>query len=124
MGRFAPKDGSLVIPRVKIEYAEALEKVLPGLGMGIAFQPRADFGNLFERNAEPIYIGAVTHKTFLEINETGTEAAAATAVIMLTGAAPSRQDRFDMMVDRPYLVAIRDDQTGMLLFLGAILDPQ
>ncbi len=68
-------------------------------------------------------IDEVKHKTFVEINEEGTEAAAVTSIGMIRMTmAPQRN--FSMIVDRPFFCAIRDNQTGMLLFMGAIVDPE
>ena len=72
--------------------------------------------------AEPVAISKVIHKTFLEVNEEGTEAAAATAVEMTRSL--SRDPPFSMIVDRPFFCAIRDDDTGSLLFMGSIMEPQ
>lgn len=122
MGQFAPRRGSVVVPKVKLEYKADLERILPGMGMAIAFDPtRADFSGLLQTD-EPLYIGTVKHKTFLSIDEDGTEASAATMVAAMAGSArPS--DPFTFVADHPFLVAIRDETTGTLLFLGAILDP-
>jgi len=64
-------------------------------------------------------ISKVIHKAFVEVNEEGTEAAAATALTMVMGLMP----RFRMIVDRPFFCAIRDNETGVLLFMGFVLDP-
>jgi len=79
---------------------------------------RADFA---EMTPPPAFISKVKHKTFLEVNEEGTEAAAATVVRMLMGG-PSQE--FNMIVDRPFFCAIRDNETGTLLFMSSIVDPQ
>jgi serpin B len=122
LGQLTEREGALVLPKVKLEYATVLNQSLTDLGMGPAFDAaQADFGNLLD--GQKTWISRVLHKTFLDINEKGTEAAAATAVGMAGSAAPAK-DRFTMIVDRPFLLAIRDDQTGAILFLGAIVDPQ
>jgi serpin B len=68
----------------------------------------------------PLVISDVIHKTFVEVNEEGTEAAAATAVDMVRGMPPRR---FTMIVDRPFFMAICDDRSGAVLFAGVIADP-
>ena len=89
------------------------------MGMGLAFLPGADFSQMSEM---PPYITKVIHKTFVEVNEAGTEAAAATAVMMVKGMPP--KNRFQLRVDRPFICAIVDNQTGAILFMGSIVDPQ
>jgi serine protease inhibitor len=106
------------LPKFTIEYATRLNDALKELGMAVAFDPcRADFGNMF--GSSGFYIDDVRHKTFVEVNEEGTEAAAATSVgVGLTSARPS------IVVNRPFLFAIRERLTGTILFLGKILDPR
>ena len=112
------REVDLTLPRFKAEYSASLKKPLADLGMGAAFGPNADFSPM---GLGGDFIGDVLHKAGLEVNEEGAEAAAATA-ITLTRAAPEPPVR--LTFDRPFLVAIRDDATGALLFLGAIRDPQ
>lgn len=123
--QFAPKEGRITLPKVKLSYGAELSDPMKALGMGLAFQHgAADFGNLFEQNTEDLAIGFILHKTFLDMNEEGTEAAAVTVVGVTATSAPAPSSRFDMLVDRPYFIAIRDDQTGAILFMGSILNPQ
>jgi len=116
----------VALPRFKVEYEKQLNEALTRRGMGIAFDgERADF-RLMAETMENIFISQVKHKTYIDVNEEGTEAAAATSVEMKTTAAPMEEDEpppFEMIVDRPFILAIRDDQTGALLFLGAIVEP-
>ena len=71
-----------------------------------------------------LFINEVIQKTYVEVNEEGTEAAAVTSVGMrLTAAMPGEFEKFSMVVDRPFLCAIRDMESGTILFLGAITDP-
>ena len=92
--------------------------------MGIAFdQRRADFSGMIADGKPSANIDEVKHKTFVEVNEEGTEAAAVTSIGMVRLAmAPQRN--FSMIVDRPFFCAIRDNQTGALLFMGAIIEPE
>jgi serine protease inhibitor len=113
--RFKKSDGYLALPRFKIEYGTELSSHLARFGMGVAFSSQADFSALTE---EPVWIKLVQHKTFLEVNEQGSEAAAATAVTIVAAAMFSR--RFEMRVDRPFFCTIQDSSTGTLLFVGQI----
>jgi len=94
---------------------------LVGLGMGIAFQAdRADFSRLSKM---PAFISSVTHKSFIKVDEEGTEAAAATAVEIKVTSAPVRPEPKVFRADRPFLYAISDTQTGAIVFLGYVADP-
>jgi len=123
MSRFAMKQGSVAIPKLKLEYEKKLNDALTMLGMGVAFTGEADFDGLFANNPEKLFISYVKQKTYLDMNEKGTEAAAVTVVAVPTGA-PAPQERFALVADRPYFIAIRDDRTGAVLFVGSIVDPQ
>lgn len=112
--------GSISLPRFRAEYEASLNDALSALGMGIAFSDRADFSNLCDDAAR---ISEVKHKTFVEVNEEGTEAAAATMVGIVATAAPMHPP-FRMVVDRPFFCAIRDNETGTVLFMGVIVDPE
>jgi serpin B len=116
-------EGNIVLPRFKLEYEIVLNHTLKALGMATAFDPqRANFGEMYSKSAGPnIFIGEVKHKTFVEVNEEGTEAAAVTSGGMhLTSFAPP----FNMTVDRPFFCAIRDNQSGSILFMGLIVEPK
>lgn len=100
--------------------AVSLKKLLTGLGMTDAFDPtKADFSAIAKNDA--ISISDVLHKAFIRVDEDGTEAAAATAVIGVATSAP--QKIVTLTIDRPFVFAIRDDATGTILFLGRELSP-
>ncbi|MEM8534857.1 MAG: serpin family protein [Chloroflexota bacterium] len=124
MRRFNVKEGSIVLPRFKLEYEADLNDVLATLGMGIAFDAqKANFKRMgvFQEN---LFVSQIKHKAFVEVNEEGTEAAAVTAGVMrLTSMMPGPAP-FRMIVDRPFFCAIVDDQTGAILFMGAIVEPK
>jgi len=123
MKQFTQTDGSIAVPRFKVEYEVGLNDALKALGMGIAFDAnRADFSGIVQ-GSERAYISRVKHKTFAEVNEEGTEAAAVTSVEMRTTSARV-QKTFQLIVNRPFLCAIRDNRTGTVLFVGSITDPQ
>ena len=120
---FTEKKGEVVLPRFKIEFEQSLNAALKQLGMGVAFTPGADFSKMIV----PPFTAAISevlHKTFVEVNEEGTEAAAVTGVKMMMTAMPRPEDKFSLVCDHPFLCAIRDDVTGSVLFLGAIYDPK
>lgn len=121
MKTFSKREGSIQLPRFKMEYEIQLKKSLSALGMGIAFDPlKADFSNLSETSTR---IDEVKHKTFVEVNEEGTEAAAVTSIGIRATSAQMEVAPFSMTVDRPFFCAIRDNKTGEILFMGEIVNP-
>jgi serpin B len=108
------------LPKFSLDYAIRLNDVLKALGMEEAFDPcRADFSNMFVVSPDRrFWIDDVRHKTFVDVNEEGTEAAAATSVGIGTDSAPLR-----ILVDRPFLFAIRERFSGTILFMGKIMNP-
>ncbi|UCC75280.1 MAG: serpin family protein [Gemmatimonadota bacterium] len=100
------------LPKFQLEYEITLNDVLIALGMGVAFGPGADFSKI----APGIWIGQVKHKSFVEVNEEGTEAAAVTSVSMIDSAPPS------FWVNRPFVFAIREKFSGTILFMGLVAE--
>lgn len=115
-GRLAPREVDVEVPRFKIEYQTSLVDALSALGMGVAFTDAADFSRI--RAAGGLKIDDVIHKTFVEVNEEGTEAAAVTAVVIVETSAPIPQV---FRVDRPFVFAIRERHSGTVLFLGKVM---
>jgi serine protease inhibitor len=112
---------NLGLPKFTYECAFSLNEALTNLGMTDAFDPaRADFSGM--DGARDLYISQVLHKAFVSVDEKGTEAAAATAVIMEMASAPMGEP-ITFTVDRPFIYMIRDQQTGTILFLGRVMDP-
>jgi serpin B len=111
----------LYMPRFKYEYKRNLNEDLANLGMGIAFDPyNADFSNISDDIG--LYITDVLHQTFIETNEEGTEAAAATVVII--GSAVSIGPTMPVInINRPFLYFIRETTTGTIVFMGQVTDP-
>jgi serpin B len=107
----------LSLPKFTLEYEITLNDVLKALGMEEAFTGAADFTNLY-RGPERAFITEVKHKTFVDVHEEGTEAAAATSVAIGLTSAPQ-----SVYVDRPFVFAIRERHSGTILFLGKMLDP-
>ena len=119
MQEFTNINGNIEIPRFKIEYEVELQNTLTALGMaGIFDSSKADFSGMTTDN--DVAVDSVTHKTLVEVNEEGTEAAAVTS-IQLTRAS---RLAFQMNVNRPFFCAIQDNTTGTILFMGTIVDPQ
>ena len=96
-----------------------LKDALATLGMPLAFSEAADFTAISAR--EHFVIDNVAHEAFISVDEEGTEAAAVTAVLFTSVSAPLTVA--EITVDRPFLFAIRDDETGAILFMGRVLDP-
>lgn len=107
------------MPKFRLEYEILLNDVLKALGMEVAFTGAANFSKI--RPEKDLYISTVKHKTFVDVNEEGTEAAAATSVgfglVNVVGPGP-------FLVDRPFLFVIRERFSGAIIFMGKILDPQ
>jgi serpin B len=116
----ASRQVDLALPRFEAETKVDLVELLSALGMPLAFDPgQADFSGMTAD--EQLFISNVIHQANISVDEKGTEAAAATAVVMDTTAAPAGEVRF--RIDRPFLFVLRDVPTGAVLFLGRILDP-
>jgi len=121
--------GIITLPKFKLRYSETLNDSLTGLGMSIAFDAnKADFLGMLPSNSHanpPPYISKVIHKTTLDVDEKGTVATAVTAVVMAPGGLNMSPPApmFVMRIDHPFFVAIADNNTGVLLFLGTVVDP-
>jgi serpin B len=117
-----PDDVAVTLPRFKVIAQFELKRALTELGMPLAFSPgQADFSGIAQ--GVPLGLSTVIHKAFVEVNEKGTEAAAATgAVIALTSARIPREPKV-FRADHPFFFVIRDNQTGTLLFAGRVVNP-
>lgn len=114
------------LPKFEFEFGASLAQTLQTMGMADAFDPkRADFTGMVDGTPPgPLSIGDVLHKAFIGVDENGTEAAAATIVEVGVGsAAPDETEPPEVRIDRPFIFAIRDTQTGTLLFLGRVMNP-
>ena len=122
INRFGMRRGSIQLPRFKFDYDVQLNAALKALGMEEAFD--ASRANFSDMTSASVKIDEVKHKTFVEVNEEGTEAAAATSVRVSLTSARMPEEPFQMLVDRPFFCAIRDNQTGTVLFMGSIREPK
>ncbi len=111
---------ALTMPKFTFESEFNLNEALAGMGMVSAFGEGADFSGM--TGGRDLFISDVVHKAFVSVDEAGTEAAAATAVIMVESAAVI-DEPVEMKVDRPFLFLIRDDANGTILFAGRVLNP-
>jgi serine protease inhibitor len=115
-----PTRVDLSMPKFGIETKTGLADALAALGMPLAFDPdKADFSGM--TTAEQLYVAAVIHQANIDVDEKGTEAAAATAIGMNATSLPA--EVVALKVDRPFLFALRDVPTGAILFLGQVTDP-
>jgi serine protease inhibitor len=117
---FRSTEGTLTLPRFTVEYSVELRQPLQSLGMKAAFDPRtADFSGI----GQGLFISAARQKTFIEVNEEGTEASAVTGIGMSLTALRPRSEPFEMIVDRPFVFMIEDRPTGTILFMGVLFHP-
>jgi serpin B len=119
-------DVQLYLPKFSFEFDAALSDLLQSLGMTDAFDGNlADFtGMIGDPSADPLFISDVLHKAFIAVDEDGTEAAAATVVIMEGASAMEDEpEPVEVRIDRPFVFTIRDAETGTVIFLGRVLDP-
>lgn len=109
------------LPKWEASYsADNLKENLSDMGMGITFKNRADFSEVFE--SESTKISQIKHKTYIKVDEEGTEAAAATSIGMVTTSMPATPIE-EMKVDRPFIYLITERNTGAVLFIGTMDDP-
>ena len=113
------KPVELTLPKWEYESSFMMKETLQAMGMPIAFTEAADFSGM--TGNRDLYIADVVHKAFVSVDEAGTEAAAASAVIMKLTAMPT--DVATVTVDRPFIFLIRDIETGAILFFGRVVNP-
>jgi serpin B len=114
-----PAQVALTMPKFEFDSEFSLKDTLAEMGMPIAFSDDADFSGMTGNLG--LAISDVLHKAFVSVDEAGTEAAAATAVIVGETAAPGQQ--VEVTIDRPFTFLIRDIETGAVLFVGRVLNP-
>jgi serpin B len=122
LSKLRSREVATYIPRFKLECSFGLEPTLEALGMKRAFSPEADFTGISAHRG--LYISAVLHKAFVDVNEEGTEAAAATGVFMTKSrVARPPQTPPVFRADHPFLFLICDTQSGAVLFMGRVANP-
>ena len=122
MKNFRIMPGDLKLPRFKVEWDSKLNEALKSLGMAEAFDStRANFSQMAELNGGNVFLSEVRQKSWCEVNEEGTVAAAATSA--RASVASFQPQRFSLKVDRPFFFAIRDNRSGVVLFMGSITNP-
>ncbi len=109
----------LTMPKFEFESSFGLKKTLTAMGMPVAFSASADFSGM--TGNPDLFIGEVLHKAFVSVDEAGTEAAAATAVVMELTAMPG--EPVEVTIDRPFIFLIRDIESGTSLFVGRVVNP-
>jgi len=118
ISQLAVKKTDLSFPRFKYEYRKELKDILSGMGMTIAFTDAADFSNISDID---LLISFVLHQAFIETNEEGTEAAAATITGISTTSVPT--DPAVLNIDHSFIYIIRETTTNSILFMGRVADP-
>ena len=109
-----------MLPSFKINFNHNLKQALSSLGMGIAFDSgRADFSGMNKYKSKNMFMDRVIHGAFVNVNETGTEAGAATIVEIKKGYMAE-----SLIIDRPFLFAIRDVTSGTIIFMGKVANPE
>jgi serine protease inhibitor len=119
ISQLGEREVKVSMPRFKYGYKKTLKDILTDMGMGIAFTDAADFTNIAE--FPPLLINDVTHQAFIETNEEGTEAAAATVVTVGTTSMPPPPLEFN--ADHSFLYIIREIKTNSIIFMGRVADP-
>jgi len=118
---FSAHEVGIKLPKFKFDYDKKLNDILTEMGMGIAFSDNADFTRI--NSGGNLLIDLVKQKTFVDVNEEGTEAAAATVVVVAPTAIILDSTKY-MSVDHPFIFAIREKSTNSIVFLGRVADPE
>jgi serpin B len=120
LSKAVPEESGLELPRLELRAELPLAELLQSLGVTTAFDPAAaDFSGMLSDGGKDIYLSRARHQAFVQVDERGTKAAAATAIVGSRHAAATF-----LSVDHPFAFAIRDKLTGALLFAGRVVDPR
>lgn len=120
VSKFQERDGTVLLPRFKLEFKADLIPALKAMGIRQAFTHAADFSAMSETQ---LFVSGVDHASFVEVNEEGTEAAAATGITMRMTAVRPTLKPFQMIIDRPFFFVIEDSLTHSILFMGIVNEP-
>jgi serpin B len=117
--------GQFKVPKFKISFGFEASNLLKGLGLHLPFGAEADLSEMVDSpTGQSLCVSSVFHRAFVEVNEAGTEAAASTAVkFMPTCLRIDSREKMDFVADHPFLFMIREDLTGVVLFVGHVLNP-
>lgn len=121
MAEMKPLNANVILPKFKFDYENELNNELSKIGMGIAFTDQADFTRI--NPGGNLKISKVKQKAFVEVNEEGTEAAAVTSVGLELTSLPSPKVPPTIIINRPFLFAIKENNTGLILFIGKMNNP-
>lgn len=116
---FSEQKGTVVLPKFNLNYAVDLNEPLQALGMAAAFTDDADFSGI---SRQPLSISEVQQQAIVEVDEAGTVAAAVTTITVIATVSPVFQP-FEMIINRPFLFIIEDQQAKTILFMGAVFSP-
>lgn len=119
IGRMEHRQVTLKMPKFEFDSSFSLKEALAGMGMPIAFSGGADFSGM--TGNRDLFIADVIHKAFVSVDEAGTEAAAASAVVMPMSMPP--EEPVEVTVNHPFIFLIRDIETSTILFIGRTLNP-
>lgn len=118
--------GAFKVPKFTISYKMEARGMLESLGLRLPFCPAADFSELLEPMT-PLVVSQVYHESFVEVNEEGTEAAAATAIVAILGCSMAGWSRpvdyVDFIADHPFMFLIKEELTGVVVFAGQVVNP-
>ncbi|CAM6127927.1 unnamed protein product [Calypogeia fissa] len=118
------KVGDFFLPKFKISTGLTVPESLVKLGLEVPFSDKADFTDMVEGpDAKQLFISDVFHKSFIEVNEEGTEAAAASGAVMALRSLAMPESPEDFVADHPFLFILREDVTGVILFIGRVTNP-
>ena len=114
--------GQFRLPKFKISAGYEVPDTLKEMGMKLPFSGEADFSGMVDSPyvGKSLFIGNVFHKTFVEVNEEGTEAAAATAGVVMLRSLPQNED---FIADHPFMFVLKEDVTGIIVFMGHVVNP-